>query len=256
MAHRKIVTCTFVAMLLLVACGTSDQDARLSSPSEAVVELQHGPQTPRTGFGGSQQPSTPHPDARQYDFFGVIQTFDLEGWERSIDGFTTGGPESDEVVIGGPESDELVGPARFVLTDGTEVTVPPGTPGASSCDPLLQINDPTVPDECVIIGKFQGAAPKAAWFGLLHTSGELESAQVEEVLVSGLAAIRNESGVVTAFGEHFLFPLAPTVAFDCLDAPQNPVSADHVSLPEAAVHFAEIDLETNEIVGIHCGYNA
>ena len=173
-----------------------------------------------------------------HDFFGVIDEFDLDGWSTSNGGAT----------VGGPASRMLVGPADFVLSDGTQVHVPPRTPGGNLCKPLFR--DTSGPDQCLIIGKF-AEEHDAAWYGLLF--GE---AHAGEATLAHLTAINEATATVSAFHDSVVeFPVAPRVRYEgCSGQRDAVVSADEAVVPDAGAVFAIVDLESHELVGIGCAY--
>lgn len=176
-----------------------------------------------------------------YDFFGAIVTYDLTAWTSSSGGHT----------VGGPSSGQRVGPAAFTLTDGTTVQVPEATRGGSLCDGLAGQRDPTILDDCVIIGELVDDTDNAAWFGILD--GQVTG---DEVSVSTLIGVQDGTGIVASLDEVFAFQLAKRVEYRCLDVPRGPHPVDEVVLPDAATHFAVIDLTSHEIVAVECGYSA
>ena len=195
-----------------------------------------------TAIGGHFGPfdaELPAASEQAFDFFGAIASYDLSGWTSPSGGAHT---------IGGPSSLQLVGPATFTLSDGTTVQIPEDTPGGSLCDQLAFANDPTMPDDCVIIGEFANNSEDAAWFGLLD-------AQVTDdgVSVPRLVEVQNGIGMLAAFDVVFAFELADQVEYRCIDVPPGPYPADQVVLPDAATHFAVIDLNSHAIVAIECG---
>lgn len=147
-------------------------------------------------------------------------------------------------------SEQRVGPAQFLLSDGTQVAVPSNTPGGSLCAPLAAHPDPTMNDRCVIIGELVESTNEAAWFGILD--GQVSET---EVLVPNLIGLRDGVGVLSAFNKEFEFKLADRVAYRCLDMPSDAGPSQELTLPDAAAYFAAIDLMSHEIVTIECGYS-
>lgn len=190
-------------------------------------------------WGCSSPPTDSEPQV--YDFFGAIATYDLDGWS-SVSGVHT---------VGGPSSEQHVGPATFILTDNTTVEVPGGTRGGSLCDGLADQNDPTIPDDCVIVGEFVEDSGDAAWFGVLEAA-----VTGDHVIVSNLVQIQDGLGMVAAFDEVFGFQLAERVEYRCIDVTPGPHPIDDVVLPDAATHFAVVNLISHEIVAIECGYSS
>lgn len=188
----------------------------------------------------------PDPQAVQpHDFAGALREHELDDWQVSGSGLT----------VGGPGSRLLVGPARFILTDGTRVVIPSSTPGANACRPLSRGREPAS-GRCVIIGEFIGEGPDARWFGVLGTQDEDDERR--GTVDADLMGVHEGSGLISAASNIFVFELADEITVDpgCRNAPERPVDRDEFSLPQAAVHVATIDLSTHRIVGIACGYAA
>ena len=191
--------------------------------------------------GCSDSPSS-LPESRDFDFFGVVSSADLEEWVAS----------GNESTVGGPNSDQRVGPGTLLLSSGEEIEIEPQTPGGDLCRLLSRSADETTLRDCIVIGEYAGESQVAQWFGLL--SGR--SAGSEEVRGLRLEEIDEHAALIAApFDEAFRFPVAATLGLDCLDSPPEMSVRSLADLPEAAEYAVSINLVSQEVVSVECLYS-
>lgn len=191
--------------------------------------------------GGGCGPEAEQPSEYGIDFLGRVEQAELANWVTWGEG-----------KRGGPLTRDRVGPGEIVLTDGTRVVVPPETPAGRACEVLThrEVDDPGL---CLVAGQFVDEGPEAAWFA---TPDVRPGSEDTTVVLDGLVAIRDRGGMVAPSGPDFWlrFELASEVRIHprCFQAPEDPVPASEVELPEAAGWLAELNVVTDRIVGIHC----
>ncbi len=189
---------------------------------------------------------------REVDFIGEVQAVSFgPGWRMT--GAVLSG--------GGRRADAKVGPQTIMLTDGTELRVPPDTPGGNLCLALIhpsQVGDvagePSVTDveeipkfegwwdwsmPCVVMGETTETG-EVAWFQVLAVVPQNGDLLAEVGSVIGLDF--EEGAVYTSDG--LRFPLAAKDS-DCGE-PLNSV----------ALMTALADWTTGEVVALRCHFAA
>lgn len=192
-----------------------------------------------------QDPNTDEPTVFGIDFLGQVDQADLTQWVTWSDGGTDGGPLTRD----------RVGPGHILLADGTRIVIPPDTPAGSDCE-VLTHRDPQDPATCVIAGRFIDGGPEAAWFATLRVSTVASGPRGAVTVLDGLRAVREGAGMLGLWGDVWLrIEMADQVTLDplCADTGDRPVPAAQVTLPPPPPGYAaEVDLQTDRIVGIFC----
>jgi len=180
----------------------------------------------------------------EFGFFGEIVEYQgLDTWSVSSDFFT----------IGGPQSELKVGPTEFLLSTGVTVSVPPSTRGGNLCDPLAGYSDPTVPDECVILGEWASDGV-AAWFGLVP-GGDVIVQDGARYVSLQMLEVKGENGIVRTGFRDISLPLANEIEnVGCFDLPDGYIPLSGFALSSSGGSYALINLETTVIEKIDCGY--
>jgi hypothetical protein len=156
--------------------------------------------------------------------------------------------------------DFFVGPADIELHDGTQLTVPAGTPGGNHCEGLYdpasldirpgehaeaweEMPDYETPEDCVLIGS-AGSDGQVAWFQIL-SQGARDTGLVH---VGYIVEVAQETVLVAPSG--YRFPIADTVAMRC-DSGRYEDIADMVA-ERGGLQEALIDPRTGELVELNC----
>lgn len=156
--------------------------------------------------------------------------------------------------------DFFVGPAAIELHDGTQLTVPGGTPGGNFCEGLYdpeslgirpgeyaeewdEIPDHEKPQECVLIG-WADSSGRVAWFHIL-SQRPLNAGLVQVGYVVEVA-----DGTVLVAPSGYRFPVADTATMSC-DTGQYEDISDMVA-ERGGLQEALIDPRTGELVELHC----
>lgn len=155
--------------------------------------------------------------------------------------------------------DFTVGPAEIVLHDGTELSVPAGTPGGNACEALYdpasmdlregesvdsweqEVGVPK-PTDCVLIGAADDSG-RVEWFQVLTEQwpGGL-------VHVGSAVDVADDSTVLAAYG--YRFTLGEDVTIRCLSGRYRDVV--HLVEERPGLQETLIDPRTGEVVEMNC----
>lgn len=157
--------------------------------------------------------------------------------------------------------DFFVGPADIELHDGTQLTVPAGTPGGNDCEGLYdpesldlrpgesaeewdEMVDHDKPQDCVVIGSADSSG-EVAWFEILSQQQRRDTGLVN---VGYVVEVADDTVLVAPSG--YRFDVADTVTMHC-DTGQYEDIADMVA-ERGGLQEALIDPRTAELVELHC----
>lgn len=192
-----------------------------------------------------------------------VQDHDFVGLAVEVDLADDYAIRSATLSSGSPGGGELrVGPARLVLHDGRELTVPAGTPGGNTCealydaaamdigedeevDPWPAVGGIPESDGCPVIGETD-AEGNVAWFQILGDRHDYDAEHGEVTLGS----VVSTDGEVARVSDGYVFPLSPDLLLAChLDDAEN--LTEFIEISEG-YDTAVVDVRSGELVKVRC----